>query len=335
MSNGIKDVIAKALDGEAINAGEIQMLLEVPALSRDSYLIQHASRQMGEEANQGKAEVHGQAGIDTGPCRKNCAFCAFAACNGVFPRPQAAMRDKVVEDCLSLEREGANAIYLMATAAFSFREYLAFGRTIRSALRPDTVLVANTGDFDGRGAEALLRAGFTGIYHAVRLGEGSVTGIKPEERLSTITAARNAGLLVGTCVEPVGPEHTPEELAKITVLTRELGPVFSGAARRVTIPGTTLARHGMVNESRMALILAVVRLAAGYGIQGNCTHEPNGIGAMAGANVFWAENGSNPRDTKNKTENGRGFSVAECREIFREAGWDTLVGPSRMFHPCN
>ena len=66
----------------------------------------------------------------------------------------------------------------------------------------------------------------------------------------------------------------------------------------------------------MAHIVAVVRLALGYEIPGNCTHEPNVIGASAGANLFWAEVGSNPRDTEKETE---------------EAEWKVLTGPSTYY----
>jgi len=81
----------------------------------------------------------------------------------------------------------------------------------------------------------------------------------------------------------------------------------------------------------MAHILAVVRLALGYDIPGNCTHEPNVIGAAAGANLLWAETGSNPRDTSAETKGARGMSVADCRRIFREAEWKVLEGPSRIY----
>ncbi len=44
----------------------------------------------------------------------------------------------------------------------------------------------------------------------------------------------------------------------------------------------------MVTEARMAHILAVVRLAVGLDVPGNCTHEPGGVGALAGANLLGA-----------------------------------------------
>jgi hypothetical protein len=56
------------------------------------------------------------------------------------------------------------------------------------------------------------------------------------------------------------------------------------------------------------------------------------LGAIAGANLFWAEVGANPRDVEDKTEEGRGESVSSCRTIYQESNWDILSGPSRYYN---
>jgi biotin synthase len=113
--------------------------------------------------------------------------------------------------------------------------------------------------------------------------------------------------------------------------TESLGPAFSGAARRIPIPGTEMAGRGMISELRMAQIVAVTRLGIPRTVLGNCTHEPCSLGGVAGANLFWAEMGANPRDTMEKTEEGRGLSVAGCRNLFSESGWRVWEGPSRYY----
>ena len=130
---------------------------------------------------------------------------------------------------------------------------------------------------------------------------------------------------------PVGPEHTLEELVEKTLITREAESVYSGAARRILIPNTELFQYGWVSELRMTHILTVVRLVLGYSIPGNCTHEPTSLEAASGANLFWAEAGSNPRDTEKATEGKRGMTVADCQKIFLEAEWEVLKGPSRFY----
>ena len=100
--------------------------------------------------------------------------------------------------------------------------------------------------------------------------------------------------------------------------------------RRTAIPQSELWHYGQVSFLRMATIVAAVSLATGAGVTGNCTHEPNQLAVYTGANLLWAEVGSNPRDTEAETADSRGWTVARCRELFEECGWEVLEGPSKM-----
>ncbi len=329
MDKNIRQIVDKALGGGEITGSELRDLFAVPYLSEESYLIQYASRKMSEVACKGKAEVHGQVGLNSGSCPRDCQFCSFASMNKIFTKSKVRPLEEIIEASLNFEASGANAIVLMATATYKFEDFLQVGKEVKGALKTEVPLIANVGDFDEEGAKALKKSGFDGIYHAVRLGEGVVTKIDPKRRLQTVSAAHKAGLKVGTCLEPVGPEHTLEELVEKTLITRDMKPAFSGAGRRVNIPGTPLAAHGSLSFAQMAPILAAVRLAVGYDVVGNCTHEPNKIGTMAGATILWAEVGSNPRDTCESTV--RGWTVKNTQEVLTEASWDILEGPSMMY----
>lgn len=329
----VKDLIAKSSDGGELSAEEMARLFSVSPASDEAALIVAASRRKSAHACDGKAEVHGQVGLNLGPCPCNCLFCSFAAKNGIFTEDYEFPLEDVIERLRQMETAGANALFVMSTARYPVDKFIEQGQEIRRQLKPESVLVANTGDLMLDQAGRLKAAGFDGIYHAIRMGEGVVTTLSPEKRRRTFAHAHEVGLSVGTCVEPVGPEHTVEELVEKTLINREARPVYSGSARRITIPGSELAVHGQISEARMALILAVVRLAMPLEIAGNCTHEPNVIGAAAGANLLWAETGANPRDTTADTEGRRGMSVADCRGIFEEADWEVLEGPSRFYRP--
>ncbi len=80
----VKRIVEKALSGDTLNAEEISLLFEVPLFSYESSLIQAAARQMCEKASDDLAEVHAQVGLDIARCPRNCLFCSFASCNGVF-----------------------------------------------------------------------------------------------------------------------------------------------------------------------------------------------------------------------------------------------------------
>lgn len=327
----ISFLVEKALNDETLSPEEIAELFEVPLFTADSGLIIAAGRQKSIDASNGLAEVHGQVGLNIAPCPKNCLFCAFAAENRVFKKQVDFPLEEVIAAARQFEEDGANAVVFMITAQYSFEKFFEITSQVRSALKPETPMIANVGDFSADQAKNLKEIGFSGIYHAVRLGEGQDTDLDPRQRLKTIENAKESGLIVGTCVEPVGPEHSIEELVEKTIITRDIEPCFSGSARRIPIPGTEMASRGQTTEARMAHILAVVRLALPMSVPGNCTHEPNVYGCAAGANQLWAEAGSNPRDTKEETKDQRGMTVEDCRKILRDAQWDILTGPSRFY----
>ncbi|MBW2181959.1 MAG: radical SAM protein [Deltaproteobacteria bacterium] len=132
-------------------------------------------------------------------------------------------------------------------------------------------------------------------------------------------------------LKAVGPEHTNDEIAEMICFTASFNPSYSGAARRIAIPNTKIAERGMISELRMSQIVAVTRLGMPRTVMGNCTHEPCTLGALAGANLFWAEAGANPRDVEKNTEKGRGDTVEYCKKLFYESGWDLFAGPSRYY----
>ena len=327
----IEEILKKSLEGISLSKDDISSLFRIPLFSEESAMILAASRRKSESASNGLAEVHAQVGLNIAPCPKNCAFCSFAAKNKVFTESVEISADEAVTKAKQFETDGANAVFVMSTADYPFGKYLDISREMRKSLRRETILIANVGDFTREQAGQLKDAGFSGIYHAVRLGEGRDTNISVSKRLTTFNNAREAGLSLGTCVEPVGNEHSVEELVEKTIITRDARPVYSGAARRIPIPGTSMAQYGIVGEARMAHILAVVRLSLSSDVPGNCTHEPNVIGAAAGANLLWAEAGSNPRDTEKETEGKRGMTVNDCIRVLKEAEWQVLQGPSKFY----
>jgi biotin synthase len=331
ISSKVEDIVRKFLDGHLLERDDITYLLRIDHQSTDASFVRSAANAITRSASAGKAEVHAQIGLNLSPCPNNCSFCAFAAKNGVFRKSQELPIEDIILLALKAEADGANALFFMTTHDFSFKKYIEISKEIRRKLKPETVMIANIGDFGYEEGKQLKEVGYSGIYHAVRMGEGRATQIDPRVRLNTIRAAREAGLLIGTCVEPIGPEHSIEEIAEKILIGRDVNPCFSGAMRRITIPGSELEPYGMISEYRLAFLVAVVRLAMGKDLIGNCTHEPNLLGAVSGANLFWAEVGTNPRDTETETSRGRGLDTKSCIEMFREADFDVLKGPSIIY----
>ena len=327
----VDDLLKKSRAGDVLSREELVYLLALKSDSAETYAVMAEAARLSKELSGGKAEVHAQFAINLAPCPCDCLFCSFAKVNGIFSEATELVPEQAVAYARQFEADGANAVFMMSTAQYPFESFLEVSREIRNSLKPETILIANVGDQTLKNALRLKDAGFSGVYHALRLREGKDTCLSVEKRKRSINNFKEAGLEVGTCVEPVGPEHTNEELAEMIEFTASFNPAFSGAARRIPIPGTSMAERGVINEMRMAQIVAVTRLGMPRSVTGNCTHEPCTLGAVAGANLFWAEVGANPRDVEEKTEEGRGETVGSCRTLFRESNWDVWSGPSRYY----
>jgi len=328
----IDDMINKSRVGESISKRELIQLLRHPPDSDESYRVMAEASRLSKELTGNQAEVHSQFALNLAPCESNCAFCSFAKVNGIFTEEIKMTADEAVAYAKQFEADGANAVFVMTTANYPFDQFIEISQEVRRNLQPETTLIANVGDQTIENAQRIKEAGYAGVYHALRLREGIDTRLSPTKRKESIRNFEEVGLRVGTCVEPVGPEHTNDELADMILYTASLNPSYSGAARRIAIPGTKMAKLGMISELRMAQIVAVTRLGMPRSVMGNCTHEPCTLGAIAGANLFWAEVGANPRDTEEKTEEGRGETVSSCRSIFQESNWDIWSGPSRYYN---
>ena len=327
-----EELIRKSRSGDLLSGEELVYLLGLAPDSVENYMVMAEATRLSKELSDGKAEVHAQFAINLAPCPCNCLFCSFAKINGIFNEETELAPEDAVGYARQFEIDGANAVYMMSTAKYPFERFIEMSKEVRKNLKPETSLIANIGDQTLKNAVKLKEAGFSGVYHAVRLREGKDTTLLVEKRKESIRNFKEAGLEVGTCVEPVGPEHTNEELAEMIEFTASFNPSYSGSARRIPIPGTVMAKRGIINEMRMAQIVAVTRLGMPRSVMGHCTHEPCTLGAISGANLFWAEVGANPRDIEEKTEEGRGETVGSCQSIFRESNWDLWSGESRYYN---
>ncbi len=329
MDSQITRIINKALDGNVLDEKEIVALLSVERLSEEAFAIQQAGRTFTSALCDGKAEIHCHVGLDASPCPSDCQFCSFAASAKIFTKPFRLPLEKVLEEVRTFEEAGVNAIYLVTTVRYGEEDFLETAKAVKKSLTKDIPVIANIPDFDSDYAKELKNIGIEGVYHVIRLGEGVYTRCKVDVRLNTIKAAQDAGLVVGNCIEPIGPEHTPEELTEKILLARELGVGFSGAMRRNTLPDTVFSQYGNIPYSRLATTAGAIALATGPDIRGNCTHEPSQLCAQAGCNIMWAERGTSPRDTEAETR--RGLSVEDVRNIYFESEWDMHDGPSRFY----
>ncbi len=327
----VTELIEKGLHGCSLTVKEIETLLSFPARSEESFQLMAAASTLSRQLQNNKAEVHGQLALNLAPCPEECQFCSFAKGNKIFTTATEVPIDEAVAMANQFEKAGCQAIVVMTTANFPFKKIAPYLEALRHVLKKETPLVANIGDQCAEHAEELVQLGVNGVYHALRLREGIDTNIPPQQRRDSIAKFKAAGLQIGVCVEPLGPEHSDQEVAEMIHYTASLNPVFSGAARRIPIPGTRMGVLGTIPEIRQAQVVAITRLAMPHTTIANCTHEPGILPGMGGATFFWAEMGANPRDTVARTEEGRAHNVPELETMFWELDWEMQRGASRIW----
>jgi biotin synthase len=200
-------------------------------------------------------------------------------------------------------------------------------KIVKNALRGSTKIISNVGDTSYDAFVQMKEAGLDAVYHCWRLGEGKDTKLSPESRKQTILNAKMAGLEVLDALEPIGIEHTPEEMAEHIFFSKEMNVLQTGAMKRTNVPCTPFEGMKEISSYALSKIEAVPVLCFAsmdrMPIMG--VHEPNLISFLSGANMITAETGVNPRDVAVDTKYGRGFDVERCKTLLKEAGFTKLI----------
>lgn len=328
IASNIAEIFYRAADGGGIDKTEALTLMRVDPLSKEGYALMQTADSLSRQTFKNKGENHFHIGVNVEPCPMDCSFCSLTNGAGIFTEHIEFPYEQILAWAKQAEARSADALNIMTTGTYSFDKLLAIGRLLQAAV--STPLVANTRDINHKEGEKLLDAGFVGFYHAVRLGEGRDTPFRREKRIGTIKVLRDVGLLWMNCVEPVGPEHSHEEIVDLMFLAREYRAAYSGAMRRINFPGSPMSKYGMVNELELAKVTAVSRLVMGDIPKAHCTHEPNSTSLMAGANLLFPEVGSSPRDNRPDSSKGIGRDPTDCRTMLQEVGWNPDL-PSNCF----
>ncbi|WP_432663828.1 radical SAM protein [Wukongibacter baidiensis] len=321
----VSEILKKAIDGEKINTEEAKVLLSIDLHSKEMYELLSCANTLSKKHFDNSGEIYAQIGINNSPCSKNCDFCVFGEKHKLIVDSVELDEDDILRRTEDFVLAGAKEMFLMATADYNFQKFLEIGRKVRKIIPKEMKLVANLGDFDVDRASELEKAGFTGVYHICRLREGTATEIPKEERMATLSAIKDSKLELYYCVEPIGPEHTIDEIVDEIFRGLEYDVSVMAVMRRIPVPHTPLENSGQISELELAKICAVTRIVCNDSIRAMGVHEPSLLALIAGANQIYAEKGCNPRDTKENTSEGRGFSVDRAKRFLWECGWEYLV----------
>ena len=325
-SDRLKGILERAYECKAPTKDEVKYMLEFSETSMEAKIIRAVADDIIRKNSDNSAIILGQIGVDVTKCPGGCIFCTFGDDHTAF-EPIRIIDEELKAKVYDFVKEGdLYGLYLMTMHEYELPVLLNTIKAAREVTPEKTQVWVNVGDTDGETFKELKRNGVTGVYHVCRINEGVDTKLKPEDRIKTMDNALEAGLELYTCLEPIGPEHTPEMLVENMYIGIERGIYQHAAMRRVAVPGTPLAKYGQISELRLAQIVAIVGLAsfmvptmAYLGV-----HEPISLGYTSGANIITAESGCNPRDNSEDTSKGRGMDMDDCRKMMLECGFSYL-----------
>lgn len=311
----------QALAGESLNREAILRLLALDPASEAALCLGRAAGRLARVATGNRGRVWSAIGLDCRPCPKNCTFCAFGARWGLMREERELAPAEVIDTARRLVHDGADWVTLRTTEFYGFERLCRLARQVRDAVPGAYHMVVNTGQMGDAEVRAMQAAGIDVVYHSLRLGEGACTCFTPEERLETLRAVARSPLRLAHLVEPVGPEHSNEEIAHVLMTALENGAVLSGVMARVAVPGTPDGRREVLSERRLAQLTAITRLCGGLRVPDICVHPASRLAVEWGANVVVVEGGAVPRHEAFCGEAWRGFDMAQARALLREAGY--------------
>jgi biotin synthase len=320
------DILERGRKGKGLSKEECMYLLEFEENSLEASLTRSIADDFTRKRLNNAGVIIGQIGVDIGPCAGGCKFCSFAEQQTKFEKYRISDEELVQKIDDFARYDDLYGLFLMTMHVYEKDMLLHMIDVAKEVLPSKTQLWINVGDTDYNTFKELKRAGVRGAYHVCRLREGIDTNLRPEDRMQTMKNMIAAGLELYTCCEPIGPEHSVQELVDNFFIGIEMGCIQHACMRRVAVKGTPLAANGQITELRLAQCCAVLTLTASQvnGFKFMSIHEPNEAGLLSGANLITAESGGNPRDLMRDTKENRGWTMGRCRKLLWESGFTSL-----------
>lgn len=317
----IEKVKEKCLGGEILNKEEIIKLLGISIGSEEDEYLRKTARTVAKLKTGNRAYIWTAIGADFEKCTMNCEFCSLGEKWNIITNDKVYSEEEIIEKAKKFVREGSDFIVLRTTEYYSLNKVGVLAEKIREAVPGDYHIILNTGELDAAKASYLEDCGVNGIYHALRLGEGITTPFDPYVRLATMNSVKESQLNLISLVEPIGEEHTNEELAERFLSVVEAKAYISGAMARVPVEGTPFGGTKLLNESRLAQIISVFRLSGGNVVENICVHPASSEAVAGGANVVVVETGAIPREDELVKEEWNGFSMEDAKKLFLKEGY--------------
>lgn len=336
MDQQIKEMIDRATDEAlriAVQPREVIIkMLELDPNSEEVMYLRQCANKIAHITSKNRCGISGAIGVDLCSCDMNCKFCSFGTEWGLVKDEIIYTKEEVIEMARAYIEAGVTTLTLRSTEFYDLKVLTEWLQDIREQVPGDYMINLNVGELTPAMAEAAYQAGATSAYHVIRMREGIDTPFDVKLREQTIRAIVDSPLRWGTCIEPIGVEHTNEELADKILYNMALHPYGMGVMFRVNVPGTPFEGMADVPKERRLQILATVRIAVGGTIRCVSCHPAMPEALYSGGCGFTVERGANPRDTEFNEDVWKGFTVEQACEEIRKAGFEpTVINPDPRF----
>ena len=271
----------------------IRMLSMDPSSEEFGYLGSKARELARIRGNLGSVGI--AFGLDYRPCKGNCVYCSFGEKWGLMNDDYEIPVDDLISMISERFSKGFRRFTIRTTEYYSIDRLCEIAKEIRSRVPGKYGLSVNTGELTAEDCEKLYQAGCNGAYHTLHLREGKDTVFPPETRLRTMRAIKESKLNLSVGVDPIGIEHTNEEIADLIIALREFEPVSICSMKRINPKGTPVGDLEEVSDLRIAQVAAVLRFATGS--RNVSAVPPNRIAMRWGAGGTSIGTGANPRDS--------------------------------------
>ena len=218
MDAEIKELVDRVADeclrGAHQRKEVIVRLLELDSNSEEVAYMKERASELAHIISNNQASISGAIGVDMCSCDMNCKFCSFGTEWGLVTEDVKFEKEEIIEMVREYVEAGATTITLRSTEFYEMSVLTEWLKDIREAVPGSYLINLNVGEMTPAMAEAAYQAGATSAYHVIRMREGIDTPFDPELRKRTIKAISDSPLRYGTCVEPLGIEHSSEEIAE-------------------------------------------------------------------------------------------------------------------------
>ena len=329
MTEFIDKCLDKCLSGKALKRSEIIRLLKIEIGSSEDEYLRKAARKAAEKITGNNGCIWCAVGMDYAPCPMNCKFCSFGERWELIKESRHINKTELLRRVKQYVDGGAAYVVLRTTEFYSLDMLLDYVPDIRASVPGDYAIILNTGELDMMTAQRVADAGVYGVYHALRFREGQDTPFEPVQRIKTMQSVTQTDLNLISLVEPLGNEHTDEEIADLFLNAVSCGAKMSGVMARFPVSGTPYGDTEQVSDEKIAHVIAVLRLSGGTSVRDICVHPVTKEALNSGANVMVVEAGAIPRDAEFSQNEWHGMDIDSARRLLTECGYRVAPPPAK------